>query len=260
MTLVHLALYAWVPLSLCMFMLLRPRQAVLVSYIGAWLFLPMASFQINILPDISKVTVSSFAVLLGVLLFDTNRLLSFRLRWFDLPMALWSICPFLSSVTNGLGAWDGGSAVVHHLVLWGIPYVIGRVYFNDWEGVRELAVAIFVGGLVYVPLCLYEIRMSPQLHKMFYGYHAHNFTTTMRFGGYRPSVFMQSGLAVGFWMSATSLIGVWLWTSGALKRLWGMPMPWLVPVLLVTTVLCKSAASLAFLAAGLGALFWIRWT
>ena len=254
-----LALYAWVPIALCLFALLKPRHAVLASYIGAWLFLPIAGIQIKILPDITKVSVASYAVLLGALLFDPNRLLSFRPRWFDLPMGLWCALPFMSSVVNGLGWWDGCSAVLWQLVLWGIPYYIGRVYFNDWEGLRELAIGIFVGGLIYVPLCLFEIRMTPQLHRMVYGRHAHNFATTFRFGGYRPSVFMQSGLAVGFWMAATSLVGVWLWRSGSLKQLLGVPTGPLVAVLLATTVLCKSVASLAFLLAGLVALFWVRW-
>ena len=76
----ELALFAWVPISLCLFAMMKPRHAVIVSYVGAWLFLPMAGIKINILPDISKVSVSSMAVLLGMILFDPNRLLEFRPR------------------------------------------------------------------------------------------------------------------------------------------------------------------------------------
>jgi hypothetical protein len=101
--------------------------------------------------------------------------------------------------------------------------------------------------------------MSPQLHNWVYGRHAHSFAQTYRFGGWRPTVFMQHGLAVGFWMTTASLVGVWLWVSGALKHLWGFTLGWLVPPLLVTTVLCKSAAGIMFLAAGLATLFWIKW-
>ena len=257
MSLAELALYAWVPVSLCLFAVLRPRQAVLAAYMGAWLFLPMASFQINILPDISKVTISSMGVLLGVLIFDPGTLLSFRPRWFDLPMAVWCLCPFVSSITNGLGWWDGLSAIIGHVVLWGIPYLLGRVYFNDWSTIRDLAVGVFIGGVIYIPLCLWEVKMSPQLHNFVYGYHQHSFAQTYRFGGYRPMVFMQSGLALGFWMTSASLIGVWLWKSKAMKDLWGVPMFVIVPLLLVTTVLCKATAGLLFLAAGLATLFWM---
>src|SRR5687768_4659597 len=253
---------SWLPVSLVLFALLRPRHAVLAAYLGAWLFLPMKAglTKIPILPDIDKVAVSSCAVLLGALLFDAHRLFSFRFRWFDVPMLAFCLTPFVSSVTNGLGAWDGMSHVIEQVTLFGIPYLLGRVYFNDWEGFRELAVAIFVGGVIYIPFCLWEIKMSPQLHRTIYGFHQHSFSQTIRFGGYRPMVFMQHGLAVGFWMTAASLIGVWMLVTGSMRQLWGIPMIVIVPVLLVTAVLCKSAAGLGFLMMGIAALFAIKWT
>src|SRR5687767_12522813 len=103
-----LVILAWVPFSLVLFALLRPRHAVLAAYVGAWLFLPMkAGLVINLLPDIDKVTVASFAVLLGVMLFDAQRLFTFRFRWFDVPMLAWCFSSFLSSYMNKLGVWDG---------------------------------------------------------------------------------------------------------------------------------------------------------
>ena len=254
----ELALYVWMVVTLGLFVALRPRHAVLAAYIGAWLFLPMFRKTINVLPDLDKVTVTSFGVLFGTLIFDGPRMLSFRPRWYDLPMAVWCISPFFSSVLNGLGWWDGMSSILGQVVLWGIPYYVGRVYFSDWEGVRELALGVFLGGLIYVPFCLFEMKMSPQLHRWIYGYHQHSFAQHYRMGGYRPMVFMQSGLAVGFWMTAACLVGVWLWVSGALKRLWGVPVSVLVPALLVTTVMCKATASLLFLGVGLVTLCWTR--
>ena len=90
---------------------------------------------------------------------------------------------------------------------------MGRAYFGDFKGLRELATVLFIGGLIYIPLCLYEIRMSPQLHNTIYGFYQHDFVQTMRAGGWRPTVFLQHGLAVGLFMSVTSLIGAWLWYS-----------------------------------------------
>ena len=34
---------------------------------------------------------------------------------------------------------------------------------------------LLIGGLIYIPFCLFEIKMSPQLHKWVYGYHQHAF-------------------------------------------------------------------------------------
>jgi hypothetical protein len=255
-----LIVLAWVPIGLSLFTFLRPRHAVLAAYLIAWLFLPMkAGFVIPVLPDLDKVTAASLAVFLGVMLFDVNRVLTFRFRWYDLSMLVWCLVPFASSIANKLGYWDGLSGVFEQLALYGFPYFIGRIYFNDWEGIRELAITIFIGGLIYVPLCLFEIRMSPQLHKIVYGYYQHGFNEVVRFGGYRPMVFMQHGLAVGFWMAAASLIGVWLLVSGSLKQIWGIPLLVAVPVLMMTTILCKSAAGIGFMFIGIGVLFSMKY-
>jgi hypothetical protein len=40
------------------------------------------------------------------------------------------------------------SAVLDQFSLFCIPYLIGRVYFTDWDGFRELAIARLRGGLI----------------------------------------------------------------------------------------------------------------
>src|SRR5256885_744255 len=154
----ELALFAWIPLCMVLFAVLRPRHAVIAAYIGAWLFLPVYGIDLPGLPPYSKVSASAYGVLFGAALFDLDRLLSFRPRWFDLPMAV-----------------------------------------------------------------------------------------------------MQHGLACAMWMTTSTIVGVWLWTSGALKRIGFVPMYLLVLPLLVTAVLCKSAGALILLLAGLGTFYWVKW-
>src|SRR5690606_29579699 len=72
--------------------------------------------------------------------------------------------------------------------------------------------------------------------------------------------FMQHGIAVGMWMTASSLTGVWLWRTRALTRLHNLPMSMLVPALLLVTFMCKSIGALLLLIVGLGALFMTKWT
>ena len=249
-----IAIFLWGPLVIALFGVLPPRRAVIVSYITGWLFLPVTSFVIVGLPDYSKTSATSICVLLGSMIFDVGRVTRYRFRNYDLPMLLWCLCPFASSVSNGLGVYDGISGVVANIIEWGLPYFIGRVYFNDAQSLKELAVGIFIGGLVYVPLCLYEVRMSPQLHIMLYGYHQHSWIQTLRFGGYRPTVFMEHGLMVGSWMAAASLVGIWMWHTGALKQFKSVPIVALLAPLVVTTVLCKSIGALVLMFAGLAAL------
>ncbi len=252
--LVPLVLFGWMPTVLALFAVLSARRAVLVGLIGAWLFLPMASFPISGLPDYDKVMAASVGILLGTLLFDFNRFGAYRASWLDLPMLIWCLTPFMSSVVNGLGPYDGVSSVLRQVVLWGLPYLIGRLYFTDEASMRDLAWGFVIGGLIYVPFCLYEIRMSPQLHHFVYGYMQHSFNQTRRFDGWRPMVFMQHGLAVGMWMAAAALVGLWLWRSGALRDAPGWATRGLIGVLAGTAVLCKSLGAIVLMGAGLAVL------
>ena len=249
---VPLAMFGWIPVVLIIFVVLPPRRAVIASFLFAWLFLPMASFNLPALPPYSKVTAVSGGVLLAILLFDFHKVWTFRPRWVDVPMAVWCFSPFITSLVNGLGAYDGFSEVVTQIEGWGVPYVIGRLYFSNREGLRELAIGLFIGGLIYVPFCLYEVRMSPRLHLMLYGFRQHAFYQTARGDSWRPMVFMQHGLAVGMFMASASIVGFWLWRSRAITSLWGMPMWALLLLLIVTTVLVKSMLAVVLLAVGMG--------
>ena len=254
------AMLAWIPLVLYLFSRYPVQKAVVIGFIGAWLFLPQRSaFSFIGFPDYDRVSAASYGILLATCIFDVGRFQSFKLGWLDLPMLIWCICPLASSLSNDLGLYDGLSNTLVETVKWGFPYFIGRIYFNNLKGMRLLAIAIFVGGIVYTPLCLYEIRMSPQLHRMVYGYFPHSFLQVMRYGGFRPQVFMQHGLAVGVWMMAATLVGIWLWQAGVIKQLWGIPMRWLVPVLLITFILCKSTGAWFLGAFGVIILFAAKW-
>ena len=254
----HAALIGWPIIALVLFSLLPPRRAVLASLIGAYLFLPMSGYDLPGLSSYDKTTAATLSTLLGVLLFDPGRLLSFRPSPFDLPILLWCFAPPLASITNGLGVYDAGSGLVRQIFGLGVPYLLGRIYFTDLASLRELAIGIFVGGLLYVPLCLFEIRMSPQLHTIVYGWYQHSFAQTKRFGGWRPTVFMQHGLAVGFWMTIATLAGGWLWWTGAVRKMFGLSVAWLVVAICVTTILCKSFGALVLGAIGAGTLLACR--
>lgn len=252
-----IALFGWIPVVLFLFTVLPPRRAVLVAYVAGWLILPSTSLPVPGLPNYTKVTAVAYAVLLGCILFDFDRLSAFRPQWFDLPMLVWCLCPFASSVSNGLGAYDGASAVLSQIITWGIPYFIGRLYFREIADLRELAMAIFVGGLAYVPFCLFELRMSGQLNGLVYGIHI---WTGSKYGLYNAVVFMANALEVGMWMTAAALMGCWLWMTSNLPRLWNISPGKLVAVQMVMAVLCHQTGALLLLAAGLAFLWGARRT
>jgi hypothetical protein len=250
---VPLALFGWIPAVFFLFTVLPPRRAVIAAFLLAWLFLPNHGYEIAGLPNYTKMSATCAGVLLATVLYDPDRYFAFRPHWGDLPMLAWCLVPFASSVTNGLGAYDGVSASVNQFVIWGIPYYIGRLYFHDWESLRELGIGVMLGGLIYVPLCLYELRMSPQLHNIVYGYGTawHN---VRRGDAWRPMVFLRDGLALGLWMCMAAMVATWLWRSGTIRKVWGLPAGWIALTLVVTAVLCRSAGATILLLLGLGVL------
>ena len=258
-TIANIALYAWVPFVLMVFAVLSPRRAVIFAYVGGWLFLPMLRIKFPGIPDLDKITASSFGILIGASLFDGRTLMRFRPKWFDLPMGLWCVSPFVTSLVNELGVYDGASNIIAQLGVWGIPYFVGRVYFNDLEGFKELGLGIVIGAIVYLPMCYVEMVISPTLHQKLYGYVQHSLAQSKRWGGYRPMVFMQSGLALAMYMTFATLLAGWMWMSGTVKRLFGVPMLAVVGVLFFTQiVVCKTMAATGFMFLGMAALFWIK--
>jgi len=250
-------MFGWIGVVLLLFSQLPPRRAVIASFVVGWLFLPMYKYELPG-PDYTKASATCFSVLLAALIFDSRRLLS--LSYFpavaDIPMIVWCLCPMASAISNSpdLTLYDGLSAVFEQTVTWGLPYLIGRIYVGHLVGLKELAVALFIGGLLYLPLCMIEMRFSPQLHNWIYGFHQKDFGQSIRENGYRPMVFMEHGLAVAMFMTTATIAGIWLWKTGAIRQFAGMSIVYLVAPLLGVTVMLKSAAALIFLFAGLAAL------
>ncbi len=177
----------------------------------------------------SKMQLTCASVFLAALLLDFKTIKSFRLQMVDLPMLIWCVCPLLSSLANDLGLFDAYVAAREQFIGWGLPYFIGRIYLTNHDRLREMAIGIVLSGLIYVPLCLLEIRLSPQLHTWMYGYppRMNDFSQQVRYGGYRPVVFMDHSLAVAAWMSTATLTSFWLWRSDRITRfrLAGLTLP-----------------------------------
>ena len=137
-----IVIFGWIPVVLLAFGVFPPRKVVICAYLFGWLFLPFHSYPLPMFPDFTKMSATTCGVMLGVMAFDFPRIAGFRLRWFDLPLVVFCITPFFSSITNELGVFDGASVVVNQIVTWGLPYFVGRMYFNDAAEIRELAIAV----------------------------------------------------------------------------------------------------------------------
>ena len=254
-------LLGWLPVVLLLFFWMPPRRAVVVSLITSWLFLPQLGYTLRFVPDYTKMSATCYAIIIGALLLDPkSRVLNFKPLWIDLPMLVYCAVPFFTSLQNELGAYDGLTSCLARIVQHGLPYLIGRLYIRTPEDAKEFAFGVVAGALIYVPLCLYEARMSPQLHNIVYGITPYtDWAMAWRWGGWRPTVFLSHGLAVGVWMAAGATMAVWLWTCGSVKRIYGIPM-WLVaPLLVLTSVLTRSTGAIMLFVAVSGLLLSVRY-
>jgi len=249
--------FAWIPVVLYFFSRFPAQRAVIMSFILAWLFLPLVTFPLPPFPPYTKMAATCYGILLATFIFDAGRFSSFKLGWLDLPMLIWCLCPIASQITNG---GSPISPTFNQIVTWGVPYFLGRIYLNNLEGLRQLAMGIFTGGLVYIPFCFLENLKGPILHSMVYGFQVFmDWSQARRYGGWRPVVFMSHGLMVGVWMMTGALIGIWLWQTGVLTKLWGIPAKWLAIALTISFVLCLSTGAYVLLLLGLVILFAAKW-
>ena len=256
--LAQLALLGYPALVLVLFALMPLRKAILTGMVGGWLFLPTIRLSLVGIPDYDKIVATNCAVGLGCLIWASRDLFALRPKWIDIPMLLWCLSPSLSSLSNGLGTYDAASEGFRQVLVWLVPYCIGRVFFKDADALRQLAVAFVIGGLVYIPFCLLEVRLSPQLNYWVYGFHQNQFWRNVRFDGYRPVVFMNNGLMVGMWMATATVISFWLWLSGE-KRLLRVPFPAIFGALLVVTILCKALYAILLMLLALSLLLVARY-
>lgn len=77
-----------------------------------------------------------------------------------------------------------------------IPFLLGYRLLWDAKGALLLMRALVAGILAYSVLMVIEVRFSPQMNVWVYGFFQHDFIQTIRYGGYRPIVFLQHPLWV----------------------------------------------------------------
>jgi O-Antigen ligase len=271
---VPIVLWSWVPITLLLFGKLAPARASAISLVGGWLLLPTARFADGVasvafpywimpscLPSdywTTKARVIGVALLLGVMAFDPGAWRRFRPSWYDLPMLGWCLCPFASGLLNELYPTEALANLAYQTLAWGVPYLIGRLYFFNPAGLDVLARAVVAGGLAYLPLCAIEFAIGPRLYEILYGFHPYRTQGMDRYLGHRPVVFLEDGNELGIWLAASALTAAWLWRSRQLERFWRMP-GWLVALLLtVQALLSQSVGAVFLLVAGLVALEIVR--
>jgi hypothetical protein len=258
--LVPIAMFGMPLIGIYLFQRFSPEKATTIAVVVGTILLPVAEYELPGLPTYTKSFSISLGLLLGGMISGKSAANRLRVKAIDIPMIAWCfISPLATSISNGLGLYDGISGLAGNVLYSGIFYWAGRKYFSDPASLRTLTLGILTGGIIYIPLVFFEVRMSPQLSNIIYGFFPNSFAQGYRYGGFRPIIFMDHFLMVSLFMAFVTTISFWLWRIGDIKRIWKIPVPLISVLLIVSTILCKSANGWVYLALGLiGTIFYSK--
>jgi hypothetical protein len=250
------ALLAWPLVSISLYRTQSVGRATILTILGAFLLLPAEIImKVETIPALDKTTIPNVCALLGCLLLSRRKRVRGRFGIFELLAITYITSPFLTSVVNGdpvvagtriipgVDYYDGISAVLSQILAI-LPFFIGRHYLQRVTDGEDILRILSAAGLVYSLPMLFEIRMSPQLSNLIYGYFPSSFSTEGRYGGFRPVVFMSNGLAVAFFTMTALLASLSLWRAKVTVRI--VPAATSTPYLAVVLVLCKTLGVLVY--------------
>ena len=254
-----LALVLWPVVSVWFFMKLSISRAILASVIVGYLFLPPvpAGFDPPLFPALNKDSIPNIVLVLACLYFSKS-----KIEW--LPQNLFArvlviifvMSPLLTVMTNSdpvfyaPRVWLPGLRFVEAIAiciqqaLFLAPFLLARQFLFAEHHQREFMIALVIGGLVYSIPALIEVRLSPQLNLWIYGFFQHSFEQTVRFGGYRPLVFLYHGIWLAFFLMTATIAAISLFRGTKGKQMW----KWAAAAVYLGLVLflCKSAGALVF--------------
>ena len=156
------------------------------------------------------------------------------------------------SSSGGWNIWTAGLqretlGSTYQTLSWGVPWLLGRIYFSDTGSLLLAAKACVIAAICYVPVCLFEICAGPQLYAFFYGYQPYRWVGAERYFGFRPTGFLEDGNQLGIWMAAAALLAVFLFLHRRTGRILGLPIGWVAAGLAGVTLLCQSVGSILLL-------------
>ena len=204
----NLAIILLWPLICCLvYTRVNSITAAFISIVGGFLLLPVnVSIDLPIVPDIDKNFSSFIGVVLGVTIVKRQ-----YFSWFGNDKSIKNllilifILTFINFIFNqdpifngefwvqGLTLHEAISASMrNYLAIF--PLIIGLNVVKSEDDIIKLHKILVIALLLYLPLVAVELLMSPQLHRLLYGFHPHSFAQQIRGDGYRAMVFTGHGL------------------------------------------------------------------
>lgn len=227
MNLATIVLYSWPLVVIVLFRKLPLAEAITAAILFGYLLLPtQVGLSLPALPDFDKDLVPALAA--AILAYGAIshpiavqktpfRSGIFPQHWLArLMLAMLFFGAFATALTNpdilvagprffpSLSLYDAFS-ILNSLFSSLLVYLLARKFLGHPDSQKAVLKVLVVGGLVYACLALYEVRMSPQLNRMLYGFHPNQWVQAIRGGGYRPMIFLGTGLYVAMFIGCMAL-------------------------------------------------------
>lgn len=224
-----LVLFSW-PLVTLLLLRTMPRgRALMASIVVGYLFLPPppAGIDLPLLPPLTKETIPNISLAFLILILWRGDLKLWPdSRLIQGLLAVFLLSPFATVLTNtepvyygrialpGLQLKEALALMLQQAMLI-VPFLLARAVLASPDDHRDMIWALLIGGLAYSVPMLLEVRLSPQLNIWIYGFFQHNFDQMIRFGGFRPIVFLYHGIWVAFFCMTTVLAALALMRNEA---------------------------------------------
>lgn len=250
-----LMLLIWPIVTAVMFSRMDKQKALICTIVAGYLILPpLIEIDLPAFPSINKAMIPALSA--AVVLFmqrdprSTEPVAPKMGLIVTILLVMNFTSPLLTTITNPDTLFDGINVRPNMSITKGIadtmlqyaqllPFFLGYRLLWNARGAEQLLRALVFGILCYSALMLFELRFSPQSNIIVYGFFQHDFIQTIRYGGYRPIVFLEHPLWV-------ALITMWGFLSAiVLARDHKTARNILIACYLACIlVLCKSAGAL----------------
>jgi len=202
----YIALLGWPAVVAVLFVLLPLESAAAWSLLGGFFLLP-AGFKVDLplLPPIDKSSVTVIPTLILCFARGSPRPRHSPGIFLPLAAAAYILAPVAASFGNSYELHIGNFSIPGHYLLDGVKgafnnciqvsaLYLGLRFLSTATGQRAILKTLVMVVLLYSVPMLWELRFSPQLHRLVYGYAPSNFIQQVRSSGYRPTVFLDQGL------------------------------------------------------------------
>ncbi len=271
----YVVLFGWPLVVFQLFRRLAPDAALGWSILAGYLILPTkTALDLPGMPAINKdavpVLIAGFLLLIGMgrsaegnLQPPSDQAARSKVKAPGMPggwlikglIGLLLLSPLLTVLTNsdpvvfgplfipGMRLYDAVS-IIGALTITALPYLLARRYIASPESHETLLKILVSSMIVYSLLVMYEIRMSPQLNAMFYGFFPHEFLQHIRADGFRPVVFLYHGLWLAIMLAMAIVAALAMWRQKLSRNARAGQWLFLAIFLLVVLYLSKSLGAL----------------